>query len=98
MNDKGMSDEVVSAKERPVKTFRAGGVAAAVWKHAGTGKDGQQIAFWSASLDKRYRDKEGKWESSRFLNANDIPKAILALQKAYDYVVCEAKDDDNTPF
>jgi len=100
MSDKEMNNEPeqVRIKERPMKTFRAGAVSSAVWRRTGTGKDGQETVFWSVTFDKRYRDKEGKWESSRFLNANDIPKAILALQQAYSYVICEAATDDNLPF
>ena len=32
------------------------------------------------------KDKEGNWKSSGSLMAGDLPKAILALQKAFEYV------------
>ena len=98
MADERRSGKEVSAKRMPVKTFRAGVVSAAVWRHTEAGRDGREMASWSVTLDKRYRDKEGIWKSSRSLNVNDIPKAVVALENAYSYVVCEAKDDDNTPF
>lgn len=66
----------------PVKKFNVGAVQAAVWDN--DSKGGKQ--FFSVSFDKRYKDKEGNWKSANSLMANDLPKAILALQKAFEYV------------
>ena len=41
------------------------------------------------SLQRAYKDKEGKFQHTTSFKANDIPKAILALSKAYDYLVSE---------
>ena len=66
----------------PVKKFNVGAVQAAVWNN--DSKEGKQ--FFSISFDKRYKDKEGNWKSSNSLKTVDLPKAILALQKAFEYV------------
>ncbi len=66
----------------PVKKFNVGAVQAAVWNN--DSKEGKR--FFSVSFDKRYKDKEGNWKSSGSLMAGDLPKAILALQKAFEYV------------
>lgn len=68
-------------KERPLH-IRVGSVSATVWKN---GTNGQR--YYSVTIDRAYRDrKTGRWDRTRSLRANDIPKAILALQKAYEYI------------
>jgi hypothetical protein len=66
----------------PVKKFSVGGVQVAVWENEG--KEGR--SFYSVSFDRRYKDKNDEWKSTTSLKANDLPKAILALQKAYEFV------------
>jgi len=79
---------------KPVKQFRAGGVSAAVWSNPSVGEDGVERQFMTVTLDRRYKDKDGNWQSSDSLRANDIPKAVLVLKKAYDYVVTPDESDD----
>ena len=38
----------------------------------------------NVTLQKGYKDKEGVWKNTGKLRVNELPKAILALQKAYD--------------
>jgi len=66
----------------PVKKFSVGGVQVAVWQNEG--KEGR--SYYSVSFDKRYKDKNDEWKSTTSLNASDLPKAILALQKAFEFV------------
>ncbi len=66
----------------PVKKFGAGGIQVAIWENQG--KEGNQ--FYTVSIDRRYKDKNDEWKSSNSLKVNDLPKAILALQKAYEYL------------
>lgn len=73
---------------KPVKKFSAGGVQVAVWENEG--KNGKQ--FYSVSIDRRYKDSNDQWKSTNSLKAADLPKAILALNKAYEYLTL--KDDD----
>ena len=50
-------------------------------------KDGQEIEIPKVLLEVRYRDKHGHWRSASALSLREIPKAILALQKAFDYLL-----------
>ena len=69
---------------QPEKKFTVGAVSAAVWR---TGRqDDQGRPIYSVQLDRTYKDREGAWQSSRYLPVWDVPKAILALQKAYEYL------------
>jgi hypothetical protein len=40
----------------------------------------------SVSFQKRYRDKSGEWQTTSYLDVNDLPRAVLVLNKAYDYL------------
>jgi len=35
-------------------------------------------------MQRNYKDKEGRWAKANSFRVNDIPKAIVALQKAYE--------------
>ena len=78
---------------KPVKKIQAGGVTAALWRNSLTLKSGQEIETLSATLDRRYKDKSGEWRSSSSFQANDIPKAVLVLIRAYAHMMSRSEDD-----
>ncbi|MDD5677070.1 MAG: hypothetical protein PHW60_03640 [Kiritimatiellae bacterium] len=49
-------------------------------------KDGKEIELPKVVLEVRYRDKTGHWRSTSAMTLREIPKAILALQKAFEYL------------
>lgn len=49
-------------------------------------KDGKELILPKALLDVRYKDKHGRWRGTHSLALHEIPKAILALQKAFEWV------------
>lgn len=77
---------MVNGNKRPVKKFQAGGVSAAVWQNSIEGKNGQAMNVYSVTLDRRYKDGDGNWQSSSSLRLNDVPKAALVLGQAYAYI------------
>ncbi len=77
-----------SGKNIPEKKFSTGAISATIWKNNGTSKKtGEPIEFRSITLQRRYTDKDGKWQTSSNMRINDLPKASLVLQKAYEYLV-----------
>lgn len=68
----------------PVKKFQVGGISAAVWENESTTPEGS--AYQTVSLQKRFKDKNNEWKSSNSFRVSDLPKAILALQKAYEFL------------
>ena len=40
-------------------------------------------------LQRTYRDNNGDFQHTTSFRVNDIPKAVLALSKAYDYLTAE---------
>ena len=77
--------------DRPEKNFRVGAVRAAVWPTTIVLKDGTSFDKKKVVVDRRYKDRNGEWKSTNSLDANDVPKAILALQLAYAFLM--VKDD-----
>ena len=78
--------EIVSGNI-PEKKFSTGGLTATVWENQGKSKEGLDVSFRTVSFQRRYMDKEGEWQSTNTLRVNDLPKASLVLQKAYEYLV-----------
>ena len=72
-------------KEKPTKAFKAGPIQVAIFMNRRK-VNGKDTTIPSVSFQKRYRDGE-EWKSTSSLDTNDVPKAILALTKAYDYLI-----------
>jgi hypothetical protein len=79
---------------RPEKRFRCGGCEAAVFENE-IAKGGNTIRVKKVSFQKRYKNSEGEWKSTYSLDINEIPKAILALSKAYEYLVVGNKGQES---
>ncbi|MDD5086316.1 MAG: hypothetical protein PHV16_01045 [Candidatus Nanoarchaeia archaeon] len=81
----------------PEKKFSTGVISATIWKNKGIGRNGNPVDFRTVSLQRRYKDSNGEWKSTNSLRTNDLPKASLVLDKAYEYLVLreEGKDSEN---
>ena len=82
------------ANKLPVKKFKAGGVEVSIWENEFVGRSGEAGVAHSVKLERRYKDKEGNWQGTGSLKEVDIPKAVLALNKAYEWIVLPAVHDD----
>ncbi len=72
-------------KAKPEKTFRASPVSVTIWaneKEFG----GKKSVFKTISFERTYRDKDGNFKKTSQLRSADIPKAVLILEKAYEYL------------
>ena len=78
---------------QPEIVFRHGTCSAAVFEHEYKRGD-DTFSVKSIAFQHRYRDKNGQWQNSGSLRANDIPKAILVLNKAYEYVTSNGRDEE----
>ena len=74
-------------REQPEKKFRVGGISATVWNNNARGKDGEPTVYKTVTLDRAYKDSSGAWQSANSLRMNDVPKALMALDAAYRYLV-----------
>lgn len=94
MQAKTYKFEKTTNSSMPVKSLRAGALQVAVWENETTGDDGQARTFKTVSFERRYKNREGKWQSTNNLRVNDLPKAALLLHKAYEYMVLTQTDEE----
>lgn len=80
--------------QKPVEKFKAGQVSAALWGNE-ISVSGRQVTMLKATVQRRYRDKDGTWKSSNSFSRNEIPLAIYCLQKSWERMIEGQKDDDN---
>jgi len=71
----------------PEKKFRAGAISATVWLNQGQKVNGEKSEYRTISIERCYTDKEGNWQNTNSLRVNDLPKAMVVLQKAYEHLV-----------
>ena len=77
----------MSEKTKPAKKFRAGAVTATIWKnHTEDEKEYSTVSF-----ERCYKDKNGEWKTSNSLRVNDLPKAAMVLNKAYEFLAMNEK-------
>ena len=83
-------------KNLPEKKFSTGTVTATVWQNQGKSRTGETTSFRTVSFQRRYKDKNEVWQSTNTLRINDLPKAALVIQKAYEYLVLREAQDGNS--
>lgn len=71
----------------PEKRFKVGGCSASVFDNEIATATGKAVVK-TVQLDRVYKDKSGAFQYTKVLQQKDLPKAILALQKAYEYLTC----------
>ena len=77
---------------QPETSFKVGAVRAAIFRNT-MQRGPKTVSIGKVILEVRYKDKDGQWKSTHSMSANELPKAILALQKAYDYLMTMKSDE-----
>lgn len=80
--------------KKPIQKFKAGAIDASVWENSKQ-INGVPVTVYAVTLDRKYKDKNGTWQSTSSLNVNDIPKAIVALEEAYKSLVMKDANGNN---
>ncbi len=78
----------------PIKSFKSGAIQVSIWENESLGQDNIPKTFKTVSFDRRYKDKSGVWKSTNSLRVNDLPRAVLILNKAYEYLILTESSDD----
>ena len=73
---------------QPEKKFKVGACSAAVFANQVNTADGKAVVK-NVVLQRTYRDNNGDFQHTTSFRVNDIPKAVLALNKAHGYLACE---------
>jgi hypothetical protein len=77
----------------PVKKFSAGSVSCALWNNDAV-VNGNKVQILKASVERRYKDKDGTWKSSGSFSRNEIPLAVFCLLKAFAAMVGEDESEE----
>ena len=78
----------IKGKHLPEKKFRSGSIYLTIWNNRKRVKHDKVSYFYTITLERRY--KKGKeWKSSNTYRVNDLPRAVLLLNKAYEYLVIQ---------
>lgn len=73
---------------RPIESWRAGPIQVSVWENTAVDEAGAPRTYQTVSFDRRYKDdRTGEWKSTNSLRRDDLPKAALLLNKAYEYLL-----------
>jgi len=81
---------------KPEKVFKMGAVRASIFRNI-IERGGQSIPLAKVIIEVRYKDKSGEWKGTNSLSLNELPKAIAALQKAYEYLLEHRNSEDPEP-
>ena len=75
----------------PINICRVGKARASIFRNScGSGR--RQFEIVKVALDIQFKDKRtGKWRSSRSMTKAELPQAIMALQKALEWIIQEGK-------
>ena len=80
--------------QRPVAKYTAGQVSAAIWKSEVTTKAGKKVTMLKATVERRYKGRDGQWKSSGSFSRNEIPLVQYVLGKAFEAMVEEGKAEE----
>ncbi len=75
----------------PEKKIRAGAISATIWLNKGHNDKGEETEFRTISVERNYT-KDGQWHSTNSFRVGDLPKAAVAIQRAYEYLVLNEQD------
>jgi len=75
---------------QPEKKIKAGACTASIFVNEVQTKDGT-LEMKTVVFQRTYKDKAGNFQNTSSFGTNDIPKAILVLSKAYEYLVLDEK-------
>lgn len=73
---------MANEKNQPAKRIKAGAVSCAVWANE-IAVNGQKKRVFKVSLERRYKDSDGRWASTNSLSREDVPYAIYCLEQAF---------------
>ena len=83
----------MTGQQMPVAKFKAGQISSALWENQVQVK-GAAVTILKATVQRRYKGRNGEWQSSGSFSRNEIPLAIHCLQKAFEKII-EMQSEDS---
>ena len=88
-----MTPHKVNKMAQPLKRIRAGSVSASIWENE-IRVNGSAKTILKASVERRYKDKDGSWKSTSSFGRNEIPLAVYCLEQAFEAIIEEEKAEN----
>ena len=73
----------IMEEDQPITRFKAGSVSCAIWQNR-VSVAGRPTTILKATICRRYQDRNGLWQTSQSFSRNEIPLAILVLERAFE--------------
>lgn len=79
--------------KQPIHRIKAYGVECSIWENQIQSPQSTSgtVTVLKATVERRYKNAQGEWAGTRSFGKNDLPLAILCLQRAYAEII----DRDN---
>lgn len=71
---------------QPLQKFRAGQISCALWANEVV-VNGKAATILNATVERRYKDRNGEWRSGDSFGRNDIPLVKYCLDKAFEAMI-----------
>lgn len=68
-----------TTSNKPVKKIRVGNVSATIWE--------QESGFYNATLERNYKDRDGKWKSTNSFSVHDLVVVAKVANMAADAII-----------
>ena len=88
MNVFPVPNEVICMPNKPEKKFQAGNIEVSIFENE-IQHNGKTIKVKKVAFQKRYKSDQG-WKTTYSLDINDIPKALICLKNAFEYLVMDS--------
>ena len=76
----------------PEITFRHGLCSASIYENEYT-RGEEKFTVRTVSFQRSYLDKDGNWQTTNSLKVNDIPKAVICLNRCYEFLTSNSFAD-----
>ena len=81
----------MTESNKPKHALRLGALCMSIWENR-VEQNGQTTVRYSATLNKRYRDKNGEWKDSNTFFPDDLYRIALLAQKTTEWI--ELKEEN----
>ncbi len=77
----------------PIWRMTQGGLSAAAWNNTVRASSGQSVERLSVRLERRFKDKEGAWQSSSSYTLSELYQLSHFVGRVIDRAIAEAREN-----
>lgn len=81
----GANDNGLDAKRRPLATIRVEDCSASIWAREHV-VQGSSKVFYSVTLERSYKDRDGAWKYTRSFDPDSLGKLVMLCQQASERI------------